>query len=229
VERRQGDSYWRRKTSVRPLPPLDHSATRPTTALVSVLDPGYVRLAVEAGTIGRSPAPKLLAAAGLGAAVALTLGIYGHVHDPSQKLVFTLFFSSTIAMKVWLASVALAFAVVQVVTALWVYGQLPWTPPPWAGSVHRLSGRLLFLASLPVAYHCLWSLGFQDTNTRVLAHSLIGCAVYGAFAAKVTIVRSKGLPNLALPVAGGAMFALLVLAWYTSALWFIDHNGFPDL
>jgi len=95
--------------------------------------------------------------------------------------------------------------------------------------IHRLSGRLAFIASLPVAYHCLWSLGFQDTDTRVLAHSLAGCAFYGAFAAKVTIVRSKGLPGAALPVAGGLMFAVLVLAWYTSALWFINEQGFPDL
>jgi hypothetical protein len=184
---------------------------------------------VEAGTIGRSPAPRLLVAAGLGAAVALALGIYGHVHDPSQELVFTLVFSSTIAMKVWLASVALGLAVVQVVSALWVYGKLPFTAPAWLGVVHRISGRLVFLTSLPVAYHCLWSLGFQDTDTRVLAHSLLGCAVYGAFAAKVTIVRSKGLPGLALPIAGGTMFALFVLAWYTSAFWFIDEQGFPDL
>jgi hypothetical protein len=185
---------------------------------------------VEAATAGRpSPAPRLLLAAGLGAAVALTLGIYGSVHDPSQELVFTLFFSSTIAMKVWLGTVALGFAVAQVLTALWVYGKLPWRAPGWAGSAHRISGRLAFLVSLPVAYHCLWSLGFQDTNTRVLAHSLLGCAVYGAFAAKVTIVRSKGLPGAALPLAGGLMFALLVLAWYTSALWFIDERGWPEL
>ena len=184
---------------------------------------------MEAATAGRpSPAQRLLVAAGLGAADALTLGIYGSVHDPSQELVFTLFFSSTIAMKVWLGTVALGFAVAQVLTALWVYGKLPWRAPGWAGSAHRISGRLAFLVSLPVAYHCLWSLGFQDTNTRVLAHSLLGCAVYGAFAAKVTIVRSKGLPGAALPLAGGLMFALLVLAWYTSALWFIDERGWPE-
>ena len=173
--------------------------------------------------------PRLLVAAGVGAAVALTLGVYGNVHDQSQKLVFTLGFSSTIAMKVWLGTIALAFAVVQVATALWVFGKLPWRAPSWAGSLHRISGRLAFIVSLPVAYHCLWSLGFQDTDTRVLAHSLLGCAVYGAFAAKVTIVRSKGLPGAALPVAGGLMFAVLVLAWYTSALWFIREQGFPDL
>jgi hypothetical protein len=184
---------------------------------------------LEARTIERSPAPRLLVAVGLGAAVALTLGIYGNVHDPSQKLVFTLVFSSTIAMKVWLASIALTFAVVQVISALWVYGRLPWTAPSWLGTVHRISGRIAFLVSLPVAYHCLWSLGFQDTSTRVLVHSLLGCAFYGVFVTKVTIVRSKGLPGIALPLAGGALFAVLVFVWETSALWFINQNGFPDL
>ena len=184
---------------------------------------------MEATTRAPAPAPRLLVAVGAGAAVAVALGVYGRVHDPSQELVFTLFFSSTIAMKVWLGTVAVAFAVVQVLSALWLYGKLPGTAPAGLGTVHRLSGRLAFIASLPVAYHCLWSLGFQDTDTRVLAHSLLGCAVYGAFAAKVLIVRSKGLPSIALPVAGGLMFAVLVGAWYTSALWFIDEQGWPDL
>ena len=180
---------------------------------------------MEATAAPRGLPPRLLVAAGLGAAVAIALGVYGRVHDPSQQLVFTLFFSSTIAMKVWFGTIALAFAVVQVLSALWLYGKLPGRAPDWLGTVHRLSGRLAFIASLPVAYHCLWSLGFQDTDTRVLAHSLAGCAVYGAFAAKVTIVRSKGLPGAALPVAGGLMFAVLVLAWYTSALWFFRLVG----
>lgn len=173
--------------------------------------------------------PRVLLAAGLGAAVALSLGIYGHAHDPSQRLVFTLVFSSTIAMKVWLATVALGFGVAQVASALWLYGNLPWAVPSWLGTAHRLSGRLAFLVSLPVAYHCLWSLGFQDTTARVLAHSLLGCVLYGAFAAKVTIVRSRGVPALALPVAGGVMFAVLVATWYTSALWFIGERGFPGI
>ena len=185
---------------------------------------------MEASAV-RTPAatPRLLIAAGVGAAVAVALGVYGRVHDPSQELVFTLVFSSTISMKVWLGTVAVALAVVQVLSALWVYGKLPGGPPAWAGTVHRISGRLAFIASLPVAYHCLWSLGFQDTTTRVLAHSLLGCAVYGAFAAKITIVRSRGLPGMALPIAGGLMFAILVGAWLTSAYWFIDNSGWPDL
>ena len=184
---------------------------------------------MEATTAGRPASAKLLVAAGIGAAVALALGVYGHVHDPSQQLVFTLFFSSTIAMKVWFGSVAVAFALVQVLSALWVYGKLPWQPTSWAGDLHRISGRLAFLISLPVAYHCLWSLGFQDTSTRVLIHSIVGCAFYGAFAAKVAIVRTKGLPGIALPIAGGLTFALLAVVWLSSALWFIDKMGFPAL
>ena len=184
---------------------------------------------MEAATAGRPASVKLLVAAAAGAAVALALGVYGHVHDPSQKLVFTLFFSSTIAMKVWLGTVAVAFAVVQVSTALWLYGKLPWQAPPWAADLHRISGRLAFLFSLPVAYHCLWSLGFQDTDGRVLAHSLLGCAFYGAFVTKVTVVRSKGLPGVALPIAGGLTFALLVAAWFTSAFWFVGEQGWPGV
>jgi hypothetical protein len=175
------------------------------------------------------PAPlKLLVPVGIGAAVALALGIYGRVHDPSQELVFTLFFSTTIAMKVWFGTAAVVFAVVQVLTALWIFGKLAWTAPGWAGDLHRISGRVAFLLSLPVAYHCLWSLGFQDTTGRVLAHSIVGCAFYGAFAAKVTIVRSRGLPGVVLPIAGGLTFAALVLAWYTSAAWFIGEKGWPS-
>src|SRR3954462_12024672 len=184
---------------------------------------------MEAASAARPASPRLLIATLAGAAVALALGVYGHVHDPSQKLVFTLFFTSTIAMKVWFGTVVVAFAVVQVSSALWLYGKLPWKPASWTGSPHRISGRLAFLFSLPVAYHCLWSLGFQDTTTRVLLHSLFGCALYGAFTIKVLVVRTPCAPGWALPLAGGVMFSMFVAVWLTSALWFIDKQGFPAL
>ena len=186
---------------------------------------------MDSAALPRPASSRLILAIVTGAAVALALGVYGNVHDPSQELVFTLFFSETISMKVWLATAALVFALYQVLSAVWIYGKWP-TPyaPDWLPSAHRISGRLALICSLPVAYHCLWSLGFQDTDARVLAHSLLGCAVYGAFAAKVLIVRSKNLPGAALPIAGGLMFSALVLVWYTSALWFIrEQGGFPDL
>ena len=190
---------------------------------------------MEAGTAGpaqgvaRPPERRLLLAATLGAAVALALGVYGNVHDPSEDLIFTLLFSSTTAMKVYLATVAVTFALIQVLTATWIYGRLGIEPPEWAGYMHRISGRLAFIISLPVAYHCLWSLGFQDTDGRVLAHSLLGCFFYGAFAAKVVIVRSERLPGLALPLVGGLVFTILIAAWLTSAVWFVSENGLPAL
>jgi hypothetical protein len=192
---------------------------------------------MEAGALkpgGDAVGRRLLLAAGLGGAVALGLGIYANVHTPNlsqgQELAFNLFFPSTIAMKVWLATAALAFAIVQVSSAMWIYGKLPWAAPEWAGYLHRISGRLAFLISLPVAYHCLWQFGFQSTDARVVAHSLLGCAFYGAFAAKVVIVRSKQLPGIALPIAGGLVFTVLVALWFTSAFWFINTmGGFPSL
>jgi hypothetical protein len=169
-----------------------------------------------------SSGTRLLVAGGIGALVALTLGIYGNVHEPASDLAITLGFKDTITMKVWLASVAVGFALVQVGSALWMYGRLPVRDaPPWIGSLHRISGRLAFLFSLPVAYHCLYQLAFQDSTTRVLAHSLLGCLFYGAFATKVTVVRSHGLPGIALPIAGGLVFTLLVAVWLTSGFWYI--------
>jgi len=172
---------------------------------------------------------RLLIAGAAGAVVALTLGIYGNVHDPASDLAITLGFHNTITMKVYLATVAVLFALVQLGSALWMYGQLPLRDAPgWIGSAHRISGRLAFLFSLPVAYHCLYQLAFQDTTTRVLAHSLFGCLFYGAFATKVTVVRSRNLPGIALPIAGGLVFTLLVAVWLTSGFWFITQNGWPS-
>jgi hypothetical protein len=180
--------------------------------------------AAQSGSGGR-----LLLAGTLGALIALSLGIYGNVHEPASDLSITLGFKDTITMKVWLASAAILCALFQLFSALWMYGKLPLRDgPAWLGAAHRISGRLAFLLSLPVAYHCLYQLAFQDTTTRVLAHSLLGCLFYGAFAVKVVCVRSHSLPGIALPLAGGAVFTILVATWLTSGFWFISNNGFPS-
>lgn len=62
-------------------------------------------------------------------------------------------------------------------------------------------------------------------TTRVLVHSFLGCAVYGAFASKVLIVRLHRFPRWVLPTAGGLLFAALLGVWCTSALWFFRHAG----
>ena len=173
-------------------------------------------------------AGRFLGVALVGAAVAFALGLYGTQHDPASDLAITLGFKDTITMKVWLATFAALFALVQLVLALWMYGKIGGKAPGWTGPLHRISGRVAFLLSLPVAYHCLYQLAFQHSTARVLAHSLMGCLFYGAFVTKVLVVRSQRLPGIALPIVGGLVFALLVGVWLTSGLWYIQQNGFPS-
>jgi Family of unknown function (DUF6529) len=174
---------------------------------------------------------RLVVPALVGAAVAVALGVYGNAHDPTGESILGdgLFFSATLNMKAWLATAVLALACVQVLSALWMYGRLPLASvPSWIPTLHRVSGTLAFLVSLPVVYHCLWALGFQDTDTRVLVHSLAGCFFYGAFVAKMLWLRVPSLPGLVLPLIGGTVFTSLVAIWLTSALWFFDNFGFPS-
>ncbi len=175
---------------------------------------------------------KLIVPALVGAAVAFGLGVYGNVHDPTGESILGngLFFTATLNMKVWLATIVLALAVVQVILALSMYGRLPGSAetPGWVPTTHRIVGTLAFLISLPVVYHCLWALGFQDTDTRVVVHSLAGCFFYGAFTAKMLYLKVDGLPGLTLPIVGGAVFTSIVAIWLTSSLWFFDTIGFPE-
>jgi len=177
----------------------------------------------------RRPAPALVLPLVIGGAISLMLGVYGRNHDATGRGLITLFFTSGIYLKAWFATAAVACGLFQVLSALRLYDKIhiPRTFPPWLGQAHRLSGTLAFMFSLPVAYHCLWGLGFAtEGGTRRVLHSLFGCLFYGAFAAKVIIVRSKHMPNWALPVVGGTTFAILVLLWYTSALWLFTNHGF---
>ena len=158
----------------------------------------------------------------VGAAVAVFLGVYGRAHDPTGETVLVMFFAGQIQLKAWFATIAVLLAATQLLTALVLYGKLGGDGPPWLGDVHRLSGTMAFVFSLPVAYHCLWSLGFNADPgfERVFIHSLFGCLFYGAFAAKVLIVRAHDLPDWALPVAGSLVFTALTGLWFTSAYWF---------
>jgi hypothetical protein len=61
---------------------------------------------------------RLLLAGAVGAFVAVSLGVYGNVHDPASDLSITLGFKDTITMKVWLATVSLLLALVQLGSAL---------------------------------------------------------------------------------------------------------------
>ena len=181
-------------------------------------------IAASRNTESRS---KLVLALAAGAVVALSLGIYGNVHDPTGRSLVTLFFTATITLKVWLATAAVALAMFQGLTGMRMYGKLgKRRGPKWVPTAHRASGTAAFLLTIPVAYHCLWALGFQyQSGTRVLLHGVFGCLFFGALATKVLVVRSKRMPGWALPVLGGVVFTALVLVWGTSALWFFKTQG----
>lgn len=177
----------------------------------------------------RPARPGMAIALLAGAAVSVALGVYGNLHDPTGRSLVTAFFTATINAKVWLATVAVVLALFQLGSSLRIYGKLGRGPAPaWLGPVHRLSGTLAFLFTLPVAYHCLWALGFTaDSGLRVLIHSLVGTLFYGGFATKMLFVRNRALPGWALPAAGGFVFTALVVMWLTSSFWFFTTVEFP--
>jgi hypothetical protein len=165
----------------------------------------------------------------VGAAVAVSLGVYSRTHTPAGRPLFDLGFSGMLQMKAWLTTVVFALVFVQLATALWMWGNLPRTTrtPAWVAPFHRWSGTTAFIVSLPVAFHCMWALGFGTGSLRVTAHSVIGCAFYGAYAAKMLALRVRGLPGWSLPVLGGTVLTCVVLLWLTAALWFFTRSGLP--
>jgi Family of unknown function (DUF6529) len=138
---------------------------------------------------------------------------------------FHLFFSDTIHMKAWLATGAIVLALFQVLSAARLFELFQLAPAGrfW-GRMHRMSGYLAILLTLPVAYHCIFLLGFETTSPRVAIHSILGSAFYGAFLVKVILVRSERFPGWALPVAGGLLFAILAGLWVTSALYLFSSS-----
>lgn len=172
------------------------------------------------------PALALLVPALAGCAVSLGIGVYGHVHNPTGVAVNVAGFSGPLAAKAWLTTVAAVLGIVQVVSALVMYGKLTLLgTPAWISGLHRWSGRLAFVAAVPVAMQCLYALGYQDYSTRVLVHSLLGCVFFGVFTAKMLVLTRRDAPSWAVPLLGGLVFAVLIAIWFTSSYWFFSNFG----
>lgn len=140
----------------------------------------------------------------------------------------TTVFSAPILAKVWLATFAAVLVLVQLSTAARMWGHLRGVVPlsdAMAKQVHRWSGRLAILFTLPVVFHCVTILGFQTSSFRVAVHSIAGSFVYGVFVAKMLVIRDRQHPSWALPVLGGAVAALLAVLWLTSSLWYFGQFG----
>jgi len=148
------------------------------------------------------------------------------IYQTCTGTTFKFFLSDAVVIqiKVWLATGAIILGLFQLLTAARVYNRLHFPPlGRFWGRMHRASGWLAIALTLPIAYHCIFLLGFETINARVLIHSLLGTMFYGTFLGKVWIVRAKGFPGWALPVAGSTVFTLLLGLWLTSGLWFFTR------
>ena len=158
-----------------------------------------------------------------GCAVAVLLGVYARLHHPSRYALDVGGFSSPLYAKAWLTTAAAVFAVVQLVTGSRI---IRGAAPAWMPVVHRWSGRIAILLTVPVIIHCIYALGFGTHSARVLAHSVLGCLFYGAFVAKMlSLVQRDKMPRWVLPVLGGVVFVSLIALWATSALWLFTTKG----
>lgn len=178
----------------------------------------------QRGRGGQDPrlrAGPVLVAGAVGVVVAVGLGVYGRFHEPTFVAVNVAGFSSGLAAKSWLSTAALVLVLVQIVSSR---RALRGGSRVWSG-LHRWSGRAAVLVTVPVAVHCLYALGFQDADARVLVHSLAGCAFYGAFVAKMVVLPRRDTPGWTLPLFGGLVATAFTTVWLTSAVWFFSTSG----
>jgi hypothetical protein len=149
------------------------------------------------------------------------------VRQPYGAPYFSLYlFSDPLHMKIWLTTASAVLACFQLLTSARMYKVVRFPPQGrFYNIVHRWSGRTAIALTVPVAYHCIFLLGFGTYDARVYIHSLLGCMLYGAFLAKVIFVEFRRWPGWAIPVAGGTLFTLLIGLWLTTFPYFVSTFG----
>ncbi|WP_407565167.1 DUF6529 family protein [Streptomyces sp. 184] len=184
----------------------------------------------------RRPSPARGAFFLLGAALPVAAGVaiwlVGQHHTPEYTTgLFGEQGDAAVTLKARLGTALFGLAVVQLLLAAGMYARLPGRAAASSRIriTHRVIGWTAFLLSVPIAYHCVRTYGVETTDTRVHLHSIAGCALYGAFVAKVLVVRSRHLPGWLLPAAGSALFVAVGLLWYSAALWALNDYSVPGL
>jgi hypothetical protein len=168
----------------------------------------------------------------LAAAVTAVLVIVGRVHQPDYSAsIFGQIALGALRLKSWIATVTLGLAGLQVLLALWLYRKLPFAPAParWVGVAHRLTGVVLLAVTIPGG-RALPDRLRSPADTPEGGGSLAGgLLLVRAFAAKVLLVQSKRLPGWVLPVVGGTLVVVVIVLWYTAALYYFNGFQLPHL
>src|SRR5213596_2765005 len=86
-------------------------------------------------------ASAVLIAVGLGALVAVGLGAFAKLHEPQYFSINLAGFSSGLAAKAWLSTLAMLLALFQLASAFAMYRLIPGgNAPSWLGTAHVWSG-----------------------------------------------------------------------------------------
>lgn len=159
--------------------------------------------------------PNLYRSIACGSAVALALGAYAVLHEPTARdFVFYGFDSAAswkhaftvLAALLFVAQAALAIKLAQ------LFGCRA-TGRPWLWDLRRLLATLAVGFSLPVAFHCIWVLGFRTDDLAITAHSIAGCVAYGVVVAAILgnhtkMVRSPAGPRALTHVVGATQYVV---------------------
>ena len=137
---------------------------------------------------------------------------------------------NVIDLKLYLVTVILIGAIIQVGTMSLVYGWLP-SPKTWSSNlslIHRWEGRALALLAVLIATFCILDPGPQGAPQRVYIHSTFGIVALALLASKIVVLKAVPALQVALPAFGLLVFASFGVLWYTSAyaFWFQGTKGY---
>lgn len=128
-----------------------------------------------------------LTALAVGAAVSLAIGLYSVLHQPTGRDFVLFGFESAAGWKNALALLIALLLVAQAALSFKLAGMFGFrtTTEPRLHEARRLLATLAVGFSLPVAFHCVWVLGFRSDNFAITLHSILGCVAYGLVVAGI--------------------------------------------
>ena len=120
-----------------------------------------------------------------GAAASVALGAYSVAHEPSGRDFVLYGFDSSAEWKNALTLVVAVLLVVQAAIGFKLAGLFGLRPAGrlWLSELRRLIATVAVGLSLPVAFHCVWVLGFGSDSPVGALHSILGCIAYGCVVA----------------------------------------------